>query len=145
VTGWLDEEARIVALDDALATAGMTYVIPHTVRVRVAAVTFTLTAAAGGGVRRPAVLFVDGTGQTVVAAGSPFTRSAGAASVFSFGVDLEQFGANDAAIIGAGLPRVALPDNVAVVVSVVGAQAADKLSHGRLLLAQSPVDVATPA
>lgn len=142
MSGWGDEDARVVALDNALATTGMTYAIPHTVRVRVAAVTFTLTAAAGGGVRRPVVSYVDGTGATVVAAGSPFTRSAGAASVFSFGVDLEQFGANDAAIIGAGLPRVALPDNMQIVVSVVGAQAADMLTFGRLLLAQYPVDSA---
>lgn len=132
--GETTRRCRVVAIPDALATAGLEYPLVGSEWWRVVSVSFTLTADANVAARRPVVRLLDSTAAALVAVSAPFTLSAGLAARFTFAAGLLPFGANDAANIGGPFLGAWLPPNITLEVAVGAAAAADALADVRLVV-----------
>jgi hypothetical protein len=125
-----------LVLPSPAAGAALTYTIPGSVEQMVLSVSFTLTCAAGGGVRTPHVDFLDYSGQPFASVGAPFTVAATFASRLTFGVGVQQFGAANAARIGAGIPPLRLGDGLQVRLTADGLAAGDTITLARMFVRQ---------
>lgn len=112
------------------ATSGTTpaaYTVPGSVQVDVLSVSFLYTASSDAGTRTVRLEFLDGAGNVFAAAASPFTMVASDATTFTFGVGMQQFGANSAKYIGTGIPPIRLCDGYGFRVRCVNSAAADTI------------------
>ncbi len=128
-----------VILPDPPAGQGFEHSPPGPVLELVQAVTFRLTAAAGGGARIPVVSYLDGSGQAFAVTGAPFNLAGGQAGLFSFFVGGNQYGANAAAHIGGPLPAIWLDMRSTLSVDAEGIAAGDQFSDLRLYVLTRPV------
>jgi hypothetical protein len=119
----------------AVAT-GFTHVVPGATRQRIVSVSFVLAADANAANRIPRVEFLNAAGAVFFAVAAPFTVTANVTSRLNFGIGIQQFGANAAAQIGAGLPAFKLNAGLAVRVAVAAIQAGDQISGASLFVDQ---------
>src|SRR6266576_5273340 len=80
--------------------------------------------------------FTDASGTVIFPVASPFTQAAAKTTDYTFAVGIQQFGANDAANIGAGIPALKLYVGLSVAVTITAKQAGDQVSRIRLGLSQ---------
>jgi hypothetical protein len=139
VAGFFDPATAFHPAPNVAAGAGFAFVIPGTFVTEVQALSFRLTTSADVADRVAVVSFLDATGQPYAPIAAPFTQAASLTTDYTFAVGITQFGADDAANIGAPLPALRLQAGISVAVSVVGIAAADQITRARLLLAQWPV------
>lgn len=99
---------------------------------RLVAVSFLLTAVGGATARNGRVSIEDQAGGILGQAVAAFTVAAGNASQLTFGVGLDDSGANNLGSIVAPLPDVQLAQGFKVVVDVIAGLAADTVGTVRL-------------
>lgn len=121
------------------AGAGFTHVVPGAATQRVVTVSFRLVNAVAAANRIPRVEFLDAAGNVFAAVAAPFVTTSGVTSRFTFGVGLNQYGANDAAQIGGPLPDLELIAGLAVRVAVASINAADQIDGAALFVEQTGV------
>lgn len=102
----------------------------------VEAVSFTLVSDANAASRIVVFQFHDGSGTSYAPVAAPFVQTASHTSRYTFAVGIQQFGANDAANIGAGIPPVRLDVGYGITVTIAAKQATDQVSAVALLLSQ---------
>ncbi len=125
-----------IALANPAAGQPLTYVVPGAVEVEVLAVSFTFTAAAAVANRVPFVRFLDTSGVAVADVAAPFLLVATNVARVTFGVGVQQFGANSAVRIGAGIPALRLGDGMRVQLGATAIAAADTITAARLFVRQ---------
>lgn len=139
-TEWSDVPA-VIALDDALASAGISDRLAGAVRYTILSVSFKLVTAAGGGARQVVVKLLDATGAVVFAEAASVTQAGGLTVVYSFGGERASFGTAALGFVGGPFVGGRLPQNLTVAVAVTGTSGGDKLSQGRLLVHQLEPDL----
>ena len=122
----------------AVAT-GFAYTVPGTVDQLVVAVSFQLVTDGNAADRLVTFQFVDYDGTSYAPVAAPFTQAASLTTLYTFAVGIQQFGADDAAAIGCGIPPVKLPSGCGVKVTLGSVQVGDQVSAVALLLNQWPV------
>jgi hypothetical protein len=125
-----------VALAAPPAGQALTYTVPGAVEQEVLAVSFTYTASAAPANRVPFVQFLDQGGGIVCEVATPFLLVATNVARVTFGVGMQQFGANSAARLGAGIPPLRLGDGMRVRLSATAIAAADTITGARLFVRQ---------
>lgn len=130
---------EVVTVGSPVAGAGFTRTVPGDVLWIVRSVSFSMVNAAAAASRIPRVEFLDGSGSVFFAVAAPFHTTTGVTSRFSFGVGINQFGAIDAANIGAPIPELTLVGGLAVRVAVTAMNAGDQISGAALFVDQLPV------
>jgi hypothetical protein len=137
--GFFDPVAAFRPGPSPAAGAGFRFTVPGTYVTMVQAISFRLVTAADVANRVAVVSFLDSNGTPYAPIAAPFTQAASLTTDYTFAVGIQQFGANNAANIGAGLPPLRLQAGISVAVSIVNVAATDQISQARLLLAQWPV------
>lgn len=125
-----------VALPDPAAGAALTVTVPGAVEWQVLAASFTYTASGAAANRIPFIRFIDQTGVAVADVGAPFLLVATNVSRITFGVGVQQFGANSAVRIGAGIPALRLGDGMQVQLGATAIAAGDTITDARLYVKQ---------
>jgi hypothetical protein len=133
---FLHGSAEVIGVPSAAAGQPLTYTVPGAVEVAVLSVSFTFTAGAAVANRVPFVRFLDQSGVAFCDVGVPFVLVATNAARVTFGVGVQQFGANSAARMGAGIPSMRLADGLQVQLGATGIQAADTITAARLFVRQ---------
>lgn len=123
-------------------TAGQfgSHQVPGAVAQRVVALGFTFHAGAAPANRNPEVQIVAPDGTVIVDVALPFNVVANGTTFASFGIGLQQFGANAATRMGGPLPDAWLTNGMSVQLGALAIQAADTVTAIRLLVAQMPLD-----
>lgn len=134
---WRQYEPITVA--SPVAGAGFTHPVPGSVVQLVRSVSFVLVNFAAAANRLPRLEYLNGNGDVFAAVAAPFVTTTGKTARFTFAVGIQQFGANDAAQIGAPIPAYMLQDGLAVRVVVGAMNAGDQLSAISLFVDQWPV------
>lgn len=98
----------------------------------VVAVTFTLTAAAGGGTRLPRLQWIDGDGVPFAAVQAPVGRAGGGASIFSFVRGVYPSGILSSPTIVTPIPDLTLLPNWSVLIDIAAGAAGDTVSNVRV-------------
>jgi hypothetical protein len=131
-----DDAWQPIGLPDPPAGQGFVYKVPGSVMQAPVIVSFHLANAAAAGNRIPAVTYLDGLGVPLGVFAAPFALQTGAAGQFTFGVGMQQFGAVNAAAIGAPLAPAVLKAGMTVTVTVAAMNAADQISGVRVYVQQ---------
>lgn len=131
-------ERRIASLSDPGAGNVFTYRIGGACEQLLQVVTFVAVTSVAVADRRPVVDYLDPGGVIFYRVALPFKLTAGKTSVVSFAVGVNQFGADDAGSMGAGLPPLRLYSGVTVQGGLLNQQAADELGDCRLFVEQWP-------
>jgi len=135
-------DERVVALPDSAASAGIAYDLPGVVRFRISSLAFELVAAAGAANRQVVAKLVDATGVPVFGVAAPAVQTAGQTVAYFFAPLVPTFGSAAVGFMGGPFVGHELPGNLTVAVTVVNAQAGDRISNGRLLVCQRLTDPA---
>lgn len=130
---------EVVGLSSPAAGAALTYIVPGAVQQQVLSVSFTYTASAQAANRVPFVRFLDAGGVPFCDVGTPYVLVASDSSRVTFGVGVQQFGADSAARIGAAIPEMWLQDGLRLQISATAIDAADTITNARLYVCQRPV------
>lgn len=130
---------EVVRLDSPVAGAALTYTVPGAVEIEILSVSFTYTASANAATRIPFVQFLDQSGNTFCDVGSPYTLTANQVSRVTFGVGVQQFGANGSARMGAGIPAMILEDGLQVSLSATAINVTDTITLARMFVRQRTV------
>lgn len=125
-----------VSVGSPAAGQGFTYSVPKSEIQVVRAVSFVLVNAAAAASRIPRVEFLTNNGDVFFVAASPFVTTTGKTARFNFAVGIQQFGADDAAQIGAAIPKFTLEDGAKIRVAVTAVNAADQISGVYLFVDQ---------
>lgn len=128
-----------VSIGSPAAGQGFTYTLPKTCVAVVRSVSFTLVNAAAAGSRIPRLEFLTNEGAVFASVAAPFTTGNAVTSRFTFAVGIQQFGANDAAAIGAPIPKYVLEDGAAVRVAIAAVNVADQVSGVFAFVDQLPI------
>lgn len=128
-----------VTIGSPAVASGFTYRFSGAEVTKLISVSFVVVTDANAASRIPRVEFLDSTGAVFFAVAAPFTQAATKTTRYNFGIGVEQFGANDAAQMGAGLPEFHLTENEAIRVAVAAIQAGDQLSGIHLFVDQRSV------
>lgn len=139
VGGWKHEPVTIAS--PAVAT-GFAYRVPGSEAQRVFTVSFVLVTDANVAARIARVEFLNASSDVFAAVASPFTQAASKTTRYTFGVGMQQYGANDAAFIGAPIPDLFLRDGLSLRVAVTAIQAGDQISGISVFVAQRDTDTA---
>lgn len=134
--GWERPRSAIQAVPNPAANAGFAVPMPGTSDTIVQAVKFRLVTDSNSASRIAVVNYLDPDGVSFASIASPFTQAASKTTDYTFAVGINQFGANDAANIGAGVPPFKLDVSQSLSVTIVGKQAGDQVSAIRLALEQ---------
>jgi hypothetical protein len=134
---WAQHEPVTVGAP-AVAT-GFTHRVPGATVQRIRSVSFVLVADANAANRIARVEYLDAAGAVFAAVAAPFTVTANITSRLTFGIGIQQFGANAAAQIGGPLPDLLLQAGLAVRVAVAAIQAGDQISGASLFVDQYPI------
>lgn len=132
----LHGEWEPVALSSPAAGAALTYTVPGATQLAVLSASFTYTASANAANRIPFISFLDQSGVPVGKFASPYKLVANDVSRVSFGVGVDQFGADSAANMGCGIPELRLRDGMQVQLSAAAINATDTLTLARLYVRQ---------
>ena len=134
--GFEGDLSQVVALPNPAAGAELSYSLPGSEYTLVHAVTFKLVTSSSAATRTVFLDFVDGSA-TIIARHSPgFTQAASKTTVYTFGVDLLSYGANDAAAMGAPLLEMFLRRGQKITTTITNVQSADQISDVRLVVDQ---------
>ena len=133
----------VVTLPSPAAGAALTVTVPGSVQWEVVSVSFLFTASANVATRIPFVSFLDQAGVTFCKVNSAFSYTAGTSGQVTFGRDVESFGANNAASMGAAIPHIRLLDGLRVSVSADAIDVADTITAARLYVCQYDVRLDT--
>ena len=129
----------VVTLPSPTAGAALTVTVPGSVQWEVVSVSFLFTASANVATRIPFVSFLDQAGVTFAKINTAFNFTAGNSGQVTFGRDVESFGANNAASMGAAIPHIRLLDGLRVSVSADAIDVADTITAARLYVCQYDV------
>ena len=129
----------VVSLPSPAAGAALTQTVPGSVQWEIESISFLFTASAAVATRIPFVSFLDQAGVTFCKVNSAFNVTAGSASQVTFGTELSQFGANNSASMGSGIPRMRLGDGLRVQVSADAIDVADAITAVRMFVCQYDV------
>ncbi len=132
----LHGEYEPITLGSPAAGAALTVTVPGSVQWEVLSASWLYTASANAATRIPFISFLDQSGVTVGAFGSPFTVVATNAVQVSFGVGVTQFGANSSARMGGGIPCLRLADGMRIQFSATLIDTADTITAARLFVRQ---------
>jgi hypothetical protein len=125
--------------ENPAAGAPFAYTIPGTVEQELLAVSFTYTASAAAATRRPVIRFLDYGGRPFAEIGTPFTITATNVSRVTFGLYVNQFGANNSARMGAAIPPLRLGDGLSFEVTADAIAAADTITAVAFFVRKWPV------
>lgn len=117
-----------IALPNPPAGQSFRYRPGGAVETVLVAVCFQVVTSAAVAARIPTLDFLDPLGGIVARVQAPFTLAATHTSFVTFGVGLQQYGANNAAALGAGIPTVRLIAGMAVRGSLAAVDGADQIS-----------------
>lgn len=131
---WWLRPGEPVDLGDPPAGQGFAYQPATAAGELVQAVTFQLVTAVAVANRHVVVAVLDDRGAALAAVATPFVNTASHTTLYSFVAGQQQFGANDAAHIGGGLPGFALSRNFKLAVTVDAIAGADQISAVRLVV-----------
>jgi hypothetical protein len=137
--GWEHPGVGLLTVPDPAANAGFTQGMPGTEDTMVVACSFRLVTDSNVANRIVVFQFLDSNGTAIFPVAAPFTQAASKTTDYTFAVGIQQFGANDAANIGAGIPPLKLYVGLSVAVTITAKQAGDQVSRIRLGLSQWPV------
>jgi hypothetical protein len=130
-----DYSHEVITIGSPAVATGFTHVVPGASRQRAS----RLVRARGRRERREPdrARGVPERGRRgVLRVAAPFTVTANITSRLNFGIGIQQFGANAAAQIGAGLPAFKLNAGLAIRVAVTAIQAGDQISGASLFVDQ---------
>ncbi len=136
---WSEAEHEVRAIPTPAVATGFTYTVPGTVLERVMSLSFVLVADANAANRICRVEYLAANGDVFASVAAPFTVTAAITSRLTFGVGLQQFGANAAAQIGGPLLPIKLRSGLSVRVAVLNVQVGDQISVAYLSVEQWPV------
>lgn len=131
-------ERRVATVSDPGAGNPFAYKIGGAAEQQLLVVTFVATTSVAVAARVPVVDFLDPSNVIFARVALPFTLTASHSAVVTFAVGLQQFGANNADSMGAGLPPLRLYAGLTVQGGLLAQQAADTIADVRLFLAQWP-------
>src|SRR5215204_1790629 len=94
------EPVKPVTLPGPAAGQGLTAELPQSEATELLGVAFTLVTAVAVANRIARVELRDSTGVALAAVAAPFLQTASKTTRYTFAAGLQQFGANDAAVIG---------------------------------------------
>lgn len=114
----------------------LVYTVPGSVEQELLAVSFTYTCSAGVANRVPTIRFLDAGGRAFCEVGTPFLLVATNVAQVTFGVGLQQFGANSAARLGAAIPPMRLGDGLGFELTATAIQAADTITAAAMFVRQ---------
>jgi hypothetical protein len=137
--GWQQPSLGLKTVPDPAANAGFTSAMEGTEDTIVMACSFRLVTDANVANRIVVFQWLDSNGTAVFPVAAPYTQAASKTTDYTFAVGIQQFGANDAANIGTGIPPLKLYVGLSVAVTITAKQAGDQVSRIRLGLAQWPV------
>lgn len=130
---------RVVSLPSPAAGAALTYTVPGSVQQELVSVSFLFTASGNAATRIPFVSFLDQSGTTFCKVNTAYTITATNTSQVTFGVGLDQFGANNSVSMGSSIPELRLVDGLQVQVSADAINATDTITAARLYVCQYDV------
>lgn len=137
--GWLQPESSIIARSNGVGNVAITYPVPGTVTEQILSVSFKIVVAGTDGARFPTLSYLDPDGTAFAAVAAPFSVGNAITSRYLFAMGINQFGANDAANIGAALPPFKLGVGSSLSLGVTAGTAGDAISEVRIVVAQWPV------
>lgn len=100
---------EVVAVPSVSAGSFPSVTVPGSQEWRIEGVSFVLDTSGVAGARLVRLEYLNGNYETFFTAAAPFTVAANGLTRFSFGIGMQQFGANNAANIGGPLPNFRLP------------------------------------
>jgi hypothetical protein len=130
---------RVVSVPSPAAGAACTVTVPGSVQWEVRAATFLYTASSNVATRVPFVSFLDQGGTIIAKVNTAYNITASNASQVTFGTDLDQFGANNAASMGSSIPDLRLLDGLRIQVSADAIDGSDTITAVRLYVCQYDV------
>lgn len=133
---FLHGSAEPVALGNAVAGQPLTYTVPGAVEQAILSVSFTYTCSNAAANRVPFVRFLDQSATAFCDVGAPFPLVANNVARVTFGVGVQQFGANSAVRLGAGIPKMRLADGLRVQLGASAMAAGDRITAARLFVHQ---------
>lgn len=136
---WQHPRSAIQSLASPLAGLGFTIPTSGAVEQIIQSLSFVLVSSSATASRIPRVEFLDPDGTVFAAVASPFTQTATHTIRYTFAVGIQQFGANDAAFIGAALPPFKLDVSMSVRLAIAAVDAADQVSAASLVALRWPV------
>ncbi len=134
--GWQQPRSAIQGVPNPLPNAGFAVPMPGTSDTIVQAIKFRLVTDSQAANRICVVNYLDADGVAFALIAAPFTQAASLTTDYTFAVGINEFGANDAANIGAGLPPFKLDVSHSIAVTIVAKQTGDQVSAIRLALQQ---------
>lgn len=114
-------------------------VVPGAVEWTLLGLSFDLVNAVAAANRQPFLSIEDTEGRPFFQSAPPFHTTSGVTSRISYGVGIQQFGANDAAKIGASIPPIRLYAGLVIVAAVDNMNAGDRIRVAGMLVEQWPV------
>lgn len=136
---WSHPRSVIQSVGNPPVANGFTIVTPGTVEQTLRSLSFRLVADSNAASRIVVFQFVDPDGLAFGQVAAPFTLAASNTSDYTFAVGIQQFGANNAANIGASIPELKLDVSLAVAVTITGVQVGDQISRIRAAWNRWPV------
>ena len=130
---------RVVSLPSPAAGAALTTTVPGAVQWEIAALSFLYTASANAATRIPFISFLDQSATIFCKVNTAYNITASNTSQVTFGVGLDQFGANNSASMGSSIPEMRLADGLQVQVSADAINVADTITAVRLFVCQYEV------
>lgn len=134
--GFEGDLSQVVGLPNPAAGANLSYTLPRSEYTRIRAVTFKLVTSAQVATRTVILELVDGSGVVMAASSSGFTQTATNTVLYTFGCDLNVFGANNGAVCGAPLVGIWMDGGQKLVTSIANIQTSDAISNVRLVVDQ---------
>ncbi len=123
-----------VALGSPAAGAALTVTVPGAVEWEVLAASFLYTASSNSANRIPLINFLDWGGTIFCQVKTPYKLIATNVAQVTFGVGIQQFGADSAASIGAGIPPMRIGDGLRVQLTAAAIDTADTITAARLFV-----------
>jgi hypothetical protein len=136
---WREPGSEVVPVPPPAAGAGFTYDVPGTLEAEIVSVQFTLTTSATVASRIPVLSFVGPGGVTFASIAAAFHTAASLTSTYLFAYGIQQFGADDAANIGAPIPCYKLRVGQGISVAVTAIDATDAISNVVVAAREWPV------
>jgi hypothetical protein len=136
---WEHPRSAIQSLTSPAPGAGFTVPTSGAVEQIIQSLSFVLVTSAAAANRIARVEFLDPDGTVFAAIASPFLQTASKTIRYTFAVGIQQFGANDAAFIGAALPPFKLDVSMSVRIAIGAVDTADQVSAASLVALRWPV------
>lgn len=116
-----------ISIATPVAGAGFVYRPGGAVEPVLVAVCFEVVTSNAVAARIPMLDFLDPNGGIVARVQAPFTLAATHTALVTFGLGLQQYGANNAVALGVGIPPIRLYAGMAVAGSLAAVDAGDRI------------------